>query len=129
MCEVSLVQHERPAIEDDRVTVVCHQTLCAFVCVYGVALRAVMSSAEPPPGPGGPVSQIVSCGCLDFLQQEHILADLIRRVKHSGSGLKCVVDMLSGNEAYFLIFFFLDLFHVIIPGLPDVICPFSMCIL
>lgn len=48
---MSLVQHEWPAIEDDRVTVVCHQTL---VCVYvhlvvcGIALRAVMSSAEPP---------------------------------------------------------------------------------
>lgn len=33
VCEVSLVQHELPAIEDDRVTVVCHQTLCAFVCL------------------------------------------------------------------------------------------------
>lgn len=54
-CKVSLVQHEWPAIEDDRVTVVCHQIL---VCVYvhlvvcGIALRAVMSSAEPPWVPG-----------------------------------------------------------------------------
>ena len=79
-------------------------SVCSCVCVWGgFACSNVLSWATP--GPGGPVSQIVSCGCLAFLQQEHILADLIRRVKHSGSGLKCVVDMLSGNEAYFLIFF------------------------
>lgn len=44
--------------------------------------------------PGGRVFQIVSCGCLGFLQQEHILANLMWHVEHSPSGLKCVLDVL-----------------------------------
>lgn len=84
--------------------------LCRCVCDWGFfACSNVLSWATPRLG--GPVFQCVSCGCLGFLQQEHILADLIWHVEHSASGLKCVLDKLSGNEAYFFGLMFLDLFY------------------
>lgn len=52
------------------------------------------------PRPGGPVFQIISCGYSAILQQKHILADLGWFVEHHLLGLKCVFDVLSGNEVH-----------------------------
>lgn len=99
--------HEQAAIENDRVTVVCHQSLCVSVCQRVCvcaeerscfACSNVLSWVTPRPG--GPVFQIVSCGYSATLQQKHILADLVWFVEHHLLGLKCVFDVLSGNEVH-----------------------------
>lgn len=74
--------------------------VCVYLCVLCCfACSNVLSCATL--GPRGPVSQVVSCGCLGFLQWDYILTDLIWYVEHAISGLKCVLDILSGNETYF----------------------------